>query len=46
VTESGSSTPAPAVPGAGGAAAAPAIPAPGEIAYATLFDEEWQLPKD
>ena len=24
----------------------PPIPAPGEIAYATLFDEEWQLPKD
>ena len=46
VTENGPSTSAPAVPGAGGAGAAPAIPAPGEIAYATLFDEEWQLPKD
>jgi hypothetical protein len=33
-------------PGGGGPGAAPPIPAPGEIAYATLFDGDWQLPKD
>ncbi len=33
-------------PGGGGPGAAPPIPAPGEIAYATLLDADWQLPKD
>jgi hypothetical protein len=37
---------APPVPAAGGRGAGPAIPPPGEIAYATLLDENWQLPND
>jgi hypothetical protein len=43
VTEGPSSA---AAPPPGGAAPPIPLPAPGEIAYATLFDEDWQLPKD
>jgi hypothetical protein len=37
---------APAAPAAGGRGAGPAMPPAGEIAYATLLDENWQLPND